>query len=203
MGARRFTDQQEKEIVREYRAGSTASEIGERRNASCETILSILKRRNVRRRRPGPPKKINSQQRRQIAKRYQSGSTLQEIGVQYGIGGTTVANTLDDANVSRRPPGRKASGNKRPGRPRKLTEQQEREIVRDYRAGEPIAELAEKTGCHRSTVCRILDRHHISRERYAGYREDARRPAYFSRSAFDDVFPEEDDVFPEEDVGYF
>lgn len=152
MTARKFTDQQEREMADLYRQGMSFVDIASRygctdvsvRNAMKrvgEPIRTIAMNRDIR--------ALTEEDRDSICREYENGGTVKGLARKYKKSDSEISEVLDTAGVGIRT-----------GRP-KLTEDEEEVVVFRWQNGEPTAAVARAFGITAGTVTRILNRHGV------------------------------------------
>jgi DNA invertase Pin-like site-specific DNA recombinase len=92
--------------------------------------------------------RLTPEQVRKLCAEYKGGVALRQLGAKWGCSGQTVCRVLAKAGVERRPLGRPAFSAYSPAEARQMQKQ--------YKAGQTLAELAEQYDCSRQTVHRVL-----------------------------------------------
>jgi transposase-like protein len=164
--ARKFTDEQEKEIARKYlREDESTVKLAAAYGVSDSTIRSALERQGVTRRSISEALGgLTDKQEREIARRYLvEKENAVKLAAAYGVGSSTICRALDRQGVPRRSNSEAKGG---------LTDEQEKEVARRYLLEkESSEELATAYGVSSSAICRTLDRQGVTRRN----RSEARR----------------------------
>lgn len=100
---RRFSDEQEAEIAREYQEGASLSRLGHKYGVVLQTIRHTLRRRGVeRRRRGGVLKDFSAEQRQQIVERWLAGESREQIATDLKTVPPIISRTLTFMGVQTR-----------------------------------------------------------------------------------------------------
>lgn len=129
-------------IVAEFAAGDDVDEIAAKYGICRQSVYRLSAKQGVHRKR----RKVPIEEHGKVIERYKAGETLAQIAKDYACNYVTIRNILHPAGVMR-PMG---------GRPRVLTEDQERQIVvwRDEKTSQ--AEIARRLSVHQSKVSQYL-----------------------------------------------
>jgi len=95
---KKLTTEQVEELIKDYGAGATVYELGEKFGTSRQTVGKILKRHGVTMRRQG----LSLEQVDEAVRLYESGWSLARIGDKYQVNPTTVMNRLRERGVRMR-----------------------------------------------------------------------------------------------------
>jgi len=151
--ARKFTDQQEQEIIARRKAGESTIQLGKAYGVDSGTIGNVLRRKGATlKAKGGAKRKLTDQQEQEIVARYNNRETAARLGKAYGVASRTIRNALLRNGVTLRGSGEYL---------RKLTAQQEREVVARYNAGEVTLQLGKAYGVADETIGHILRRHGV------------------------------------------
>ena len=160
--ARRFTDEQEREICRQYLAGKSNRAIGATFGLAHSSVRKLLARNGVKERSKTQASAIGSpltgEQKEQIVERYLNGDGGTVLGAAFGVTPRTIRMTLRAAGITCR-----SLGEAQLSRHRVLTAKQEKELCARYLEGESAAALAVPFGISKSAVGALLLRHDIPR----------------------------------------
>ncbi len=96
--SRRLTTKQTQQLIKEYEAGATVYELGEKFGTSRQTVSRILKRHGVTMRRQG----LSSERVDEAVRLYEGGWSLAKIGEKYKVDPTTVMSRLHERGVKMR-----------------------------------------------------------------------------------------------------
>lgn len=149
--SRKFTDEEEKEICKEYQEGKTAKKLSNEYNVHEMTVGKILKRNGIKARR----RKFTDEEEKEICKEYQKGKTARELGKKYSISETTVRRLLKKHGVKLR-----LSINSNIKR-RKVSDEYEKMICEEYINGLSTTKLSNKYNFHPSTIILVLKRNNV------------------------------------------
>ena len=148
MPARRFTDEQEREICRRYLAGETTVQLAEALGVNSSTIGDLLKRNGVETRKRG----LTDEQEQEICRRYLAGESSTQLGGDLGVSPSTIG-----AVVKRNGFKIRAQGEDR----RLFTDEQERLICQRYLDGESCIVIGAAFGACHTTIGNILERNGV------------------------------------------
>lgn len=126
-------------IVKKYRSGLSAQNIGERYGVSVQTITTALKRNGISIR--GNKRYLPEDE---ICQSYLAGKAIKTIAQTHGVTDKVISRILSQSNVSFRPS------------ESRMTLLPEEEVVNLYRKGIGAQGIADKFGCSRQPVLRIL-----------------------------------------------
>lgn len=152
MSARRFTDEQEKEICRLYEADEKLSQVqlGKQFYVSSYAIGQILKRHQVAIKRTAHNRVFTEEQEQRFCKNYLENKnlTVNEVAASYGISNRCVRDILRRNGIEPR------------AYREQITKEQEKEICNEYSNDQELSvkELAQKHGIDSGTASRILKR---------------------------------------------
>ncbi len=151
----RYSDAQLNELIRRFNAGETRKQLAKEFGMSEGYVSMIITGRRktglirTGERRDGRIK--NSPETEQnVIRAIESGMTFKAAGELYGVNPQTVSNICRRAGVK--------SAYSRSGRKRKLSPEQENELVKDYNNGATRQEMMVKYGISTSCVTYILHR---------------------------------------------
>lgn len=153
------------ELAAAYRAGQTCEALAREHDVSPTTIVNKLRRAGVNVDRYG--RRIVALPAEELAERYRAGESTDVLAAAFGCSAQTITRRLTDHGVELRP-----IGNKPRGVPLRVDVPVD-ELVRRYRIGWSIEDLADEYDCSTGTV--------RSRLRAAGV--EIRQPGKRSRSA--------------------
>lgn len=103
----------------------------------------------------------------EAAKLYKRGATSGQVGSRYGVSEMTALKYLREHGVAIRKPGQGIHGSPK----KRLTLEQENDVVGRYRRGATTHALAVEIGVSQSAICGALERHGVSRRSHADYRD--------------------------------
>jgi len=150
MRKRKFTDEQEQEIYRRYQEGESTHQLGTAFGVGHVTIGNILKRSGVKIRSVKEAKGgLTDEVEAEVCRRYQEGESTHQLGAAFGVGQSTIRNTLKRNGAKPRTT-KEASGG--------LTDEAEAEVCRRYQEGENTMQLGTAFEVDRVTIGRILKR---------------------------------------------
>ena len=139
MPARRFDDEQEKEICRLYKDGEGAPEIARRYDCYPQAIYNALKRNGIERR---DSRKFNSKETKAIIKRYVAGESANQIAHELRTHATLILNLLNRNGIETRGIKEAAAI-----KPLPLSEDQKKKAGQYYLEGKGIKQIAKSIGC--------------------------------------------------------
>jgi DNA-binding CsgD family transcriptional regulator len=113
--------------------------------------------------------KLSAEQEIEVCHQYITGATTYDLGEKYGASNTTIGNILEKHAVARRSPAEVYEARW------PLSENQENETCRRYKAGETAKSIAQELGVSEATILKALDRHSVPRN-FRGVYESAKRP---------------------------
>jgi len=162
---RRFTSEQELEIVRAYQAGATSPQLALLHSCDHSTILETLKRQGVSSRRSGPQKgtirrRFSDGEVAEILRRRDAGESLAVVARATGTTPTTIARLLDRCGAPRRLPSRRRREQIHNWKGGRVVDRAGYVKVRVY-PGEPFSEMrnvADYVMEHRLVMARHLGR---------------------------------------------
>jgi transposase-like protein len=93
----RLSEVERAQLVDDYLAGHSVSELASKFRLHRTTVLATLERQNVARRRTGT--KLDPEAIQDAAARYRSGDSLATVADRFGVHPTTIANKLRAAGV--------------------------------------------------------------------------------------------------------
>ena len=150
--ARKFSDNQEKHICKEYMQGKNANELANKYNCNYMTMLKLLERNGVRL----PKKKITNEDESEVCRGYLDSMSTNELGLKYNVHPNTIRRVLKRHGIPLRPRGHSN---------RKFTDAEEKQICKEYEQEMTAKELADKYGINEMTVGIILKRNGIKSKR--------------------------------------
>ena len=147
--ARKWTEEEITEIKRLYcEEGLALVKVGEKFNASKQTIQRLLTKQGIRVKSNGNRRPITREQINDFHRRYKSGESFESIGKSYGYAsGDPIATHLEKARLYKRVEG--ADEFPRRNYP---------DVVSAYKAGTNTEELAKKYKCAGITIRNVLIR---------------------------------------------
>jgi Mor family transcriptional regulator len=163
MGARRFSDQEEKAIVLRYHAGETQALIGLSLGVRQSTIAKILARKGVQARNKSEVKiKLTPEKQEKICDQYLAGENTVQLSSAYGVSCNTINRALRRNGVTIR---------KRGGEPQKKSAawSNKKEICHRYVQGESSDGLAASYRTSGETILRILREAGVETRVQGGY----------------------------------
>ena len=148
---------QEQNILKMHNIGKTIKEISKSTGVGIRKIRSILENANIKPREVASlnRRKLSAEQKIEIAKKYQSGSTLKDLGTEYDVSQPTIATALEGQNVRRRDTSEAKGG---------LSKEKKEEIGRLYLSGKNTVEIGNLFGITDSTVGNYLNELNIPRK---------------------------------------
>jgi transposase len=182
---RKFTEYEEREIVRLYRRGFGTAEIGSRLgyggNSRHSTVIRLLKRRGIQRRsvveaQGGCPDRLFER----VSALYAAGTPCREIARELGgeYSPDSVRSLLRRHGVNLRQGGEATRGQHRTG-VLILSRAQQRAAVSQYLRGRSATEIAQRLGVNFTTIYRVLDAARVPRHN----RLELGRPQEFAEIA--------------------
>src|SRR5712691_9807518 len=145
----------ERDITAFYQQGFSVPELSHRYGISDKSIYYILKKNGVTlRRRSGIGKILSQAQEEDILVLYQQGIDAVKLASHYKISSTTVYDVLKRNDVKRRTNSEIF---------RKLSQEQEENIIAFYLQGLPASTIASHYGIEDQTVYNILERNGVKR----------------------------------------
>jgi len=141
------TPEQRAQVVAWYQAGDAIQTIGRRLRCRWETIIQALEDAGIERRPFGADSRaFTDDQIPEIAREYEAGARLTELGEKYGTSGVTIKNYLVGYGLKMRPPGISLF----------WTDERKAEAARRYRAGESQKQIADSWGVSQGNVSSML-----------------------------------------------
>ena len=147
-----LSDDEEAEVCRRYLEGESTVKLGKAFGVDANTISSILKRNGVKTRSYSEARGITPEVEEEVCRRYLEGETYAELAEAFDVGAGTIGRIFKRNGVKTRSIKEAKDG---------LTDKQEKEICRRYKAGENTYELAEAFGVGGSTIGRIFKRNKV------------------------------------------
>ena len=160
---RRLSDDQEREAVAAFKSGSPTSSIAHNMGVATSTILKAFRRASFDRT-PYLVKRLSANQVEEAIERFKRGETLMALCKSFGVGKMTVGNCFARAGFDHRPylEGRKKrhseSRVQHSASLRRLSDDQERDVVASFKAGATIKSLAQKMGVSAPTIRKCFRR---------------------------------------------
>jgi transposase len=136
----KISDKDVKKIVKEYKkddSASTLQKLAEEYEVTTVTIRNILKREKVYKAKNKKHIRLTDAQKKKVVERYKEGMSGRKISKEFGISYQTVYDLLKDEKVDRR----KLDDYKRS---KKISDDEEKNIVQAYKDGESSTSLAKK-----------------------------------------------------------
>lgn len=156
MGKNKLTPEQELEVISLYQQQLTAEKIGGMYGVCHGTIISTLKKHNIKPRKPtgrNKEKIITPEQELEIIKLYQQGLTIQKIAPMYDLSVLPVANILHKNNIEvSKSTGRKA---------KLITPEKEAEIISLYQQGFNLKKITTIYGVSPQRIKEIIEKNNI------------------------------------------
>lgn len=136
-GARKLAPDQERDVVKQYRAGTSTTVLAEQFGVAERTVLATIRRDGQKTRPPGKPgKKLTKAQEREVAARYVTGQPVKSIAADCGISRQRVSRIAEKLGVpprkKRRAPGtvKRRGGKRDPRRSAQAPEKGSRDAKR-------------------------------------------------------------------------
>jgi transposase len=136
----KISDKDVKKIVKEYKkddSASTLQKLAEEYEVTTVTIRNILKREKVYKAKNKKHIRLTDAQKKKVVERYKEGMSGRKISKEFGISYQTVYDLLKGEKVDRR----KLDDYKRS---KKISDDEEKNIVQAYKDGESSTSLAKK-----------------------------------------------------------
>ena len=149
MPARRFTDEQEKEICKLYAGGKSSIEIGKIYNCSYRTIFNVLKRNKVESRGVENNRgeiKISAHKRRLMCKEYQGGKPVDRLARDHQVSKAAVYEILKSGGVF--VPFQNSE--------HRIYEHKRELVCKEYQSGKAISDLARDHQVEEQSIRKIL-----------------------------------------------
>jgi DNA-binding NarL/FixJ family response regulator len=144
---RKFSPEQELEIIGLYKNGKSMTVIAKHFKCSLAAIDRIFKAHNIQKTAPGIyGRKLSPAQEQEVIKLYSKGKTIKLIAKRYDVNIVTISKILKRNNIEIRTIFK-----------RKIFPDQEKEIIQLYQKAWPIEEISAKVQIARSTVIRVLN----------------------------------------------
>src|SRR5260370_4667688 len=145
----------ERDIIAFYQQGLSVPELSHRYGISDKSIYYMLKKNGIiLRRRSGIGKILSQAKEEDILVLYQQGIDAVRLASRYEISSTTVYDVLERHGVKRRTNSDIF---------RKLSQEQEEEIIAIYQQGLPASTIASRYGIEDQTIYNILERNGVKR----------------------------------------
>lgn len=140
------TDQNRRDLIEAYEAGTGITRLAERFHISKRRATQILNESGVTWRHPGGKRRFGDEDAAEFARAYLAGETLEQIGQRHNVSYVVIRQYLLRSGVTLRPV----------GAPAFWTDERKSEAVRRYKSGEQLQNIAAAMGCGRDTVARTL-----------------------------------------------
>ena len=151
---RKFTDEQEQEIVRRYLAGESGYRLGETLGATANTVGRILKRNGIAARSIKEAKGgLTDEKKSEVCALYQEGKTFNFLAEMFGISRSTIRSILRRNGITIRSVTESRCG---------LTYELEAEVRRRYLAGDNTTQLGAVFGVTPTCISAVLKRNGVA-----------------------------------------